>query len=184
MFFNTERYTSMSKAFFESQLDAFTAVAGIALDGTEKTFTLNMAVARAASDDSLAAVQELLAAKDPQAILSVTTKFLKPNVDKISAYNQHLTEIASAARSEFTKCADTQVAEVQSNVWELVDTIEKNAPEGSEKAIASLKSVVAKGNEGYEKMTSAAKHAIEETDEHVSKASHKFADDVKKATTK
>lgn len=106
MFFNTDRYTSMRKAFFESQLDAFTAIAGIAIDGTEKTISLNLAAARASAEDSIAAVQELLAAKDPQAVLSVATQFMKPNVDKISAYNQHLTEIASAARAEFTKCAD------------------------------------------------------------------------------
>ena len=143
-----------------------------------------MAVVKASADDSIVAAKDLLAAKDQQAFLSLAIEYAKPNAEKVAAYSRDLTDIVSTTKAEFSKAADAQAAEVQSNVADLVDAIAKNAPTGSEDAIAMLKSSVAKGNDGYEKMNSAAKRAVDDTEAHVAKASDKFAEVAKKATAK
>ncbi|MFC6520680.1 TIGR01841 family phasin [Undibacterium arcticum] len=81
MFSNTEQYTSASKAFFESQLAALSALTSIAVHGTEKLVALNMEVAKASAADTAAAAKDLLAAKDPQAFFSLATAYTTPNAE-------------------------------------------------------------------------------------------------------
>lgn len=181
MFSNTDQYTSASKAFFDSQLAAFSALLTIAVQGTEKVVALNMAVAKASSEDSMAAAKDLFAVKDPQAFFSLATAYAKPNAEKAAAYSRELTNIASSTKAEFAKVAETQVAETQGKINALVDSIAKNAPAGSENVIAMMESSVANAHAGYEQASKATQQALEATEAHVAKASDQFAQGVKKA---
>jgi phasin family protein len=143
-----------------------------------------MAAVKASAADSAAAANDLLTAKDPQAFFSLATACAKPNPEKVAAYGRQLTDIVSATKEEFSKVADAQVAEVQSKVSALVDSITKNAPAGSENVIAMFKSSVANAHDGYAKMNSVAKQAIEATEAHVAKASDQLKQVVKKAAAK
>lgn len=182
MFPNSTQYPSASKAFLESQLGAFNAIANIMVQAVQKITTLNMAAAKAASEDAMAAAKELLVTKDAYAFFSLTSEFAKPAVEKIAAYNHQLTDIASASKAEFTKLAEAHASEVRGTVSDLVNAIAKDAPDGSESAVALLKSSVANANDGYEKMRSATKQVIEAAEEHVTKASDHMADAARKAT--
>ena len=182
MFPNSTQYSSASKAFLESQLGAFNAIANIMVQGVQKITTLNFAAAKASSEDAMAAARELLVTKDASAFLSLTSELAKPAVEKIAAYNHHLTDIASATKAEFTKLAEAKVSEVQGAVSDLVNAIAKDAPNGSERAVELLKSTVANANDGYEKMRSATKQVIDATEEHVTKASDHMAATARKTT--
>jgi phasin family protein len=185
MFSNTDQYTSSGKAFFESQVAAFSALTAITLQGAEKIFALNMAVAKASAGDTAAAANDWLAAKDPQAFFSLATAYAKPtDAEKVTAYGNHLTDILSSTKAELTKVADAQVAEAQGMVSAFVDGITKNAPAGFENMSAMLKSSVSSANAGYEQINNAAKQTVEATEAHVAKASGHLTEVVKKATTK
>lgn len=184
MFSNTDQYTAASKAFFESQLEAFNALTAIAVQGTEKIVELNVGVARASAEDFTVAAKDLLAVKDPQAFFVLATAYAKPNSEKIAAYSRHLTDIVSSTKAEFAKVADAQVAEVQGKVSDLVDSLTKNAPAGSENVIAMLKSSVASAHASYEQVSNATKQAVEATQAQVVKASEQFAQGGKKAAAK
>lgn len=184
MFSNTDQYTSASKAFFESQIAAFGALTTIVTQGAEKVVALNMAAAKASTEDSMAAARELLAVKDPQTFFSLASALAKPNAEKIAAYNSHLTDILSSTKAEFAKVADEQVTEVHNKVSAFVDSIAKNAPAGSENVIALMKSSVANAHAGYEQVNNATKQAVEATEAHVAKASDEFTQVVKKAVAK
>jgi len=184
MISNSDQYTAVNKAFFESQLAAFQELTSIAMGGTEKIVALNLAAAKESAEETSSAVKELLSAKDPQAFLALATKYAKPNVEKVAAYNQHLTSIVTETKAGFSKLADQQTAEVRAKVGNFVDTVAKNAPAGSEGVIAMLKSSVEKTNEGIEKFHVATKHAIDTTQAHLEKASEKITETVKKATPK
>ena len=184
MFSNTDQYTSASKAFFESQLEAFNALTAITVQGTEKIVGLNMAVAKASVEDSMTAAKDLLAAKDPQAFFALATAYAKPSAEKVADYSRHLTDIVSSTKAELAKVTDAQVAEAQSKVNDLVDSITKNAPAGSENVIAMLKSSVASANAGYKQVSNATKQAVEATAAQVAKASDQFTNAAKKAVAK
>ena len=132
----------------------------------------------------MATAKDLSVAKDPQEFYSLATSFAKTNAEKVIAYSNHLTDIVSSTKAEFTKIADTQIAEAQSKVSALVDSIAKNAPAGSENVIAMMKSSVANAHAGYEQVNNATKQAAEATEAHVAKASDQFTQIVKKAASK
>lgn len=184
MFSSTNQYANASKALFESQLDAFNALTGVVIDGTEKIASLNMATAKSSADDAIATTKEMLAAKDQTAFLSLATELTKPNPEKVAAYGRELGSIVSTINAAYGKAAEAQVAQVQGNVGELVESLAKNAPAGSEDAMAMLKSSFSNANEDYEKMNGVMKQATDDTEDQVSKASDKMVDAVKKATTK
>lgn len=93
MFSNTDQYSSSSIAFFDSQLDAFSALSRKALQGTEKAAALNIGAFKSSASDSTIAAKNLVAAKDQHDYLSLATEYVKPNADKIVAYGRDLADI-------------------------------------------------------------------------------------------
>jgi phasin family protein len=183
MISNSDQYTAVNKAFFESQLATFYELTNIVMEGTEKIVALNLAAAKASTEESTAAVKELLVAKDPQAFMALAAKYAKPNIEKVNAYNQHLASIAADTKAEFTKIAEEQTADVRTKVTEFVNTIAKNAPAGSENVIAILKSSMEATNVGLDKIHSATKQTAETVEKHVAKAAEQASHSVKRATS-
>ena len=84
---------------------------------------------------------------------------VQPLAEKTAAYSRHLYEIASAAGADIGKTLESQTADAQNKVMGLVDSATKNAPAGSETAVAVMKSAVAAANNAFESMQKAVKQA-------------------------
>jgi phasin family protein len=179
MFSNAQQYAAANKAFLESQIATVSNLASIALQGTEKIIALNLALAKSAPEANSAAAKELLAAKDPQALVAQATTQAKLNAEKVTAYSRNLTEIVSTTKADLAKLADAQLAEAQSRVSTFLDGVAQSAPTGSENLMAMLKSSVANSYAGYEQVNNAAKQAVEAAEAQVAKASDQLAQVVK-----
>lgn len=164
------------KSFLAAQIDACTAMTGIALAETGKIVELNMATVQHSIDDSVAATRELLAAKDPQAFVAVVAESTQPGVEHIAAYGRDLSNIVSNMNAELIEATDTQVAKADGKLKDTVDAIASHA--GAEPAAAM--SSVAKGKEGYQKVSGAARKTVDMSRKHVAKVSGKMAEAVKK----
>ena len=68
---------------------------------------------------------------------------------------------AESRQAEVAKVAESQIAEVQKNFATTVDAALKNAPTGSENAVALVKSAMAAANNAYESVSKAAKQAAD-----------------------
>ena len=64
---------------------------------------------------------------------------------------------------------------------ELVDTVSKNAPAGSEQAIALVKSAIGNATAGYEQLSKTAKQAAETLQSNVSNSVEQFSQNATKA---
>ena len=71
MFSNTQQFSNATKALFENQFASLSALSGNVVESVEKVVALNMAAAKASSEESTAAVKQLLTAKDPQPDLGI-----------------------------------------------------------------------------------------------------------------
>ena len=60
-----------------------------------------------------------------------------------------------------TKAAEAQVADAQKKFMSLVDSAVKNAPAGTENAVALVRSAVAAANNAFESVQKAAKQAAD-----------------------
>lgn len=175
MFNLPEQFSNVAKANFDAQIDMLAALTNKAFESVEKVVDLNMSIVKASMEDSASAAKQLLSAKNPQEFLNVTSAQIQPTAQKAIAYGRHLVGIASSAQAEFSKAADEQIAETNRKVITLVDDVAKNAPAGSENAIALMKSAVTNANAGYEQLSKTTKQAVEALEVNVAAAVNQFS---------
>jgi len=130
-----------------------------AFEGVEKLVELNVSAAKAALNESANQTQAALSVKDAQELLALQASLFQPLAEKAAAYSRHLYDIASGTGAEFGKAMEGQTAEAQKKFADLVDSAAKNAPAGSETAVAMMKSAVAAANNAFESVQKAVKQA-------------------------
>jgi phasin family protein len=134
---------------------------GKAFEGVEKLVELNLQVAKSALGEASDATSAALSVKDAQELLSLQASFLQPTAEKAAAYTRHVYDIAAATNSEVAKVAEAQMADAQKKFMGLVDSASKNAPAGTENAVALVRSAVAAANNAFESVQKAAKQAAD-----------------------
>lgn len=132
-----------------------------AFEGVEKLVELNLQVAKAALSEAADTTAAALSVKDAQELLSLQAALLQPTAEKAASYSRHIYDIASSTGSEVAKVAEAQFADVQKAFTAVVDNAAKNAPAGTENAVALVKSAVAAANNAFESVQKATKQAVE-----------------------
>ena len=132
-----------------------------AFEGVEKLVELNVTATKAALVEAAETTQSLLSVKDAQELLALQAALFQPLAEKTAAYSRHLYDIASSAGAEFGRTVEGQFADVQKKFLAVVDNAAKNAPAGSETAVAVFKSAVAAGNNALESVQKAVKQATD-----------------------
>lgn len=183
MFSNTQQFSNATKSLFEGQFAAFSALTGNVVESVEKVVALNLAAVKASSEESTAAAKQFLAAKDPQEFFSLVTVQATLNAEKVQSYGRQLAEIASNTKAELNKVVEAQIAEAKDKVTAMVSEVTKNAPAGSEQAVAILKSAIDNASAGYEQLSKTAKQANEAVETHVVKATEQFSQAIAKTTS-
>jgi phasin family protein len=138
-----------------------------AFEGVEKLVELNLQVARAALSEAAETTQAALSVKDAQELLALQTSLLQPVAEKAAAYGRHVYDIAAATNAEVGKVAESRLGDTQAQFMNLVDSAVKNAPAGTENAVALVKSAVAAANNAYESVHKAAKQAADIADANI-----------------
>ncbi|QMV74194.1 phasin family protein [Comamonas piscis] len=148
-------------AAHKANLETLMGLTHKAFEGVEKLVELNVAATRAALSDVSTNTSAVLDAKNAQDLMSVQSSLLQPMAEKTAAYSRHLYEIAASTSLEFSKAFENKAVEAQSKFNEFVDTASKNAPAGSESAVAVMKTAVAAANNAYDSVQKAVKQAGE-----------------------
>jgi len=152
-----EQITATSKA----QFDTLFGLTNKAFEGMEKLLELNLQVVKSTLAESQENTQRALSVKDAQEFVALQASFAQPVAEKALSYGRHLYEIASATQAEFARVAEAQYEEQNRKVQTLVDNVAKNAPAGSETAVAVMKSAITAANTTYETVHKATKQAVE-----------------------
>jgi phasin family protein len=146
-------------ASHKANIETLFGLTNKAFEGVEKLVELNVTAAKAALSESAANTQAVLSAKDAQELLALQASMFQPLAEKTAAYSRHLYDIATGTSAEFGKAFESQAADVQKQFVGLVDNAAKNAPAGSETAVAVMKSAVAAANNAFESVQKAVKQA-------------------------
>ncbi len=132
-----------------------------AFEGVEKIVDLNINASKAALAEAGEHTKSVLGVKDVQELLALQSSLFQPLAEKTAAYSRHLYDIASSSGAEFTKTFEAQATDAQKKFMGLVDNAAKNAPAGSETAVAVMKSAVAAANNALETVQKAVKQATD-----------------------
>ena len=145
----------------KASLETLFGLTGKAFEGVEKLVELNLTASKAALGEAAGTTQAILGVKDAQELLALQASLFQPLAEKTAAYSRHLYDIASGIGAEFGKTFEAQAAETQKKFLSVVDNAAKNAPAGSETAVAVFKSAVAAGNNALESVQKAVKQAAD-----------------------
>ena len=157
MTFTPEQLVAAQKA----NLETLFGLTHKAFEGVEKLMELNLQVAKTSLTELAETTQAALSVKDAQELLALQAGLLQPAAEKAASYSRHLYDIMAGTNAEVTKVAEHTLADTQKKLLAVVDTAVKNAPAGTENAVAVMKSAMAAANNAYESVHKAAKQASE-----------------------
>ena len=166
MYVTPEQIQAAQKATVEALL----AVANAQFAAFEKLANINAGAVKSVFEDSMANTRALLGAKDVQEFVTLQNSFAQPAIEKAIAYSKSLYEVATEANSELTRVTERRVAEWNENFVSLLDKVSKNAPAGSDVAVAAVKSMLAAANSAYDNMNKVARQATEIAEANVAAA--------------
>lgn len=166
MMTTVEQFTTSTKANMDTVID----LSHKSFAGFEKMVELNMAAAKAIMTESFEFAQAMLSAKDVQQVVALQSGLVTPMAEKSAAYGRHVYGIAIETSAEFTKAMEGKVAENQKAFTQAIDTMVKNAPAGTESAVAVLKSALVSSQSAIESAQITAKKSLAMAESNVTAA--------------
>lgn len=166
MYVTPEQIQEANKANVETML-SFAAAQFAAM---EKLTALSSNAVKTVFEDALANTRALIGARDVQEFVSLQNSFAQPALEKAIAYSKEAYELATETNAALSKLAEKRVAEWNENFASLLDKVAKNAPAGSDVAVAAVKQMIAAANSAYDNFNKVAKQATEIAEANVSAA--------------
>lgn len=148
-------------AAHKANIETLFGLSAKAFEGVERLVDLNLQVAKTALGEAAETTVAALSVKDAQELLALQAGLMQPAAEKAVAYGRHVYDIAATTNAEVTRYAEATLADTQRKFMAVVDTAVKNAPAGTENAVALVKSAVSAANNAYESVHKAAKQAAE-----------------------
>ncbi|MCX7162656.1 MAG: phasin family protein [Betaproteobacteria bacterium] len=180
MFAQLKNFTAENPFNFEASL----TLANTVFASAERLAALNLNTARSLLEHSVANITALQGAKDAQSFITLQSAQAQPTVELAVAYSRGFYEIATGTKAEIAKIVEAQLSDTKEKVSGLVNNALKNAPEGSDAAVAGVRKVINMVNSAYDSMNQAAKQATKMAEANVAAASDAALKATTNATTK
>jgi phasin family protein len=142
-------------------VEASVTLANTVFASAERLAALNLNTARSLLEQSVANFKALTGAKDVQSFVSLQAAQAQPAIANAIAYSRHLRNRHRNQAKKIAKIVEVQFADANAKVSGLVDKALKNAPAGSETAVAGIRTAINAANSAYDSMNKVAKQVAE-----------------------
>ncbi len=156
----------------KSQIAALVSLGQKSFSNIEKAVELNMSTARNALDDGAQAIKSIFDVKDVQELMAVSSSISQPIAEKALGYGKEVYLLSSGIATDTVKVFEDRLAEGNKKLVEIFESASKNAPAGSESAVAMMKSAITAANSAYDSISKAAKQVVEMTESNVNTAAN------------
>lgn len=171
-------------AAHKANMETLFGLTNKAFEGMEKLVELNVTASRAALNEAETHARSMTSVKDVQELMAVQASMYQPLAEKAASYSRHLYEIASGTQSEIGSAMQGKAAEAQKNFSTMVESASKNAPAGSEAAMAVMKNAVSAANNAFESVQKAVKQATDAAEANFNTVAATSNDAAKSATSR
>lgn len=154
----------------KASLDNVLAIQGAMINGFEKLVDLNLKVLKASFDEVSQKSKDAIKVQDAQEAMNFSSSLIQPNAEKVLAYSKQVYDVLSGVQVDVTKLTEAQLAETQKQITGAIDELGKNAPTGSEGAVALLKSSLASLSSTYENVAKTARQVTEAAESNIAAA--------------
>ena len=162
---NSEQLSSATKAVYDAHLASATALTQALFDSSKTLLELNVSTFKQSLTAAAEASSQLMAAKDPQEWLTLTTNHTQQAMERARAYGKEAKELGEGARSKFSSVAENELATSKQKVGELVDAV-KQAPTAAAAPVGEFfKSAMEKTQEGIDQFTKHTQKAASDAGE-------------------
>jgi len=172
---SSEQFSNAAKGFLEAQFGIFSDLGSKTLASAEQLIALNLAAARACTEESLAQLQQLSAVRDGQSLLAQTSSQAGAGAEKAVSYGRHVAGIASDLQAHYLEAAQEQFKASQARITAMIEETARHAPLGGDQVASLLKTVIAKGNAGAEQLVRASKDGAKALEDHVTAVSNQLS---------
>ena len=148
-------------AVVKASLDAFFGLTGKIFEGAEKLAALNLQVVRATLAEAQENMTKAPGTTDPLQWFALQSGLTGPFAEKSLSYGRQVFDIASTTQAELTQFAQAQYERHNARVQAFVEEAAKNAPAGSEAAIAAWKSAISATSTLYETLQKTGQQAVQ-----------------------
>jgi phasin family protein len=148
--------TEQLKQLNQTNLDAASKLATIALTGTAQLAKLQLDSAKAAMQETTGNTKALFAVSEPQEFMTLRSQIAEAQIKSAISVARNVYDIAMQTQAEFAKFAEQRYAEFNQTMVAALDQASKSAP-GADVAIAGIKSTLAATTAAIDSMTKAAK---------------------------
>ena len=147
-----------------ASVDTLFGLSSKAFEGVERLVELNVQAAKASMGEFSETVHAAFAVKSPQELLALQASLVKPAAEKAAAYGRHVQDIVTSTGADLRAAVQAQIADAQQKFNNAFEMALKNAPAGSENAVALMKSTLAQAGKAYESVGKAAAQVTEAVD--------------------
>ncbi len=148
-------------ALNQGHVEAAIGIAHANFAALEKLAALNFSTAKAALEDGTSYTKAVFGVTDVQELVNLNARAGQPALEKAIAYSRAVYEIASQTNGEIGRLVEQRTGELHRAVGSVIDKLAKDAPAGSDVAVAAVKSTLAAASSAYDSFTKAAKQATE-----------------------
>lgn len=162
-----------AQQFFTTQqrgFDNLIAAQNHILSGFEKLINLNIQLCKTSLDEIAAKSQQVAGLQDVQQAASFATDLAQPSAEKVFSYGKDVFAIVSDVQKEITQLTEKQISDNQQQAAEFVEQLAKNAPAGSESAVALVKSSLVAASNATDSVLKATRQAAELNEANVTAA--------------
>lgn len=162
-----------AQQFFITQqggFDNLIAAQNHILSGFEKLINLNIQLCKTSLDEIAAKSQQVAGLQDVQQAASFATDLAQPSAEKVFSYGKDVFAIVSDVQKEITQLTEKQISDNQQQAAEFVEQLAKNAPAGSESAVALVKSSLVAASNATDSVLKASRQAAELNEANVTAA--------------
>jgi phasin family protein len=163
---NFEQLTAAQKA----NAEVMTTLLRTAFDGVERLTALNMAASREFFNNTMAGTQQLLSAKDANAIAKLNSELAQPNAAKWMDYSRSVYELVAEMQKEVTSVLESQYSSFTKNANSAVEKAKTSAPVGGDVFAATMQSMLNASTKAFENMTGMAKQLSDIAEANISAA--------------
>jgi len=163
---NFEQLTAAQKA----NAEVMTTLLRTAFDGVERLTALNMAASREFFNNTMAGTQQLLGAKDANAIAKLNSELAQPNAAKWMDYSRSVYELVAEMQKEVTSVLESQYSSFTKNATSAVEKAKTSSPVGGDVFAATMQSMLNASTKAFENMTGMAKQLSDIAEANISAA--------------
>lgn len=148
-------------AAVKASFDAFFGLTGKFFEGAEKLATLNLQVVKSTLAEAQESLTKAPGTTDPLQWFALQSGVTGPFTEKSLSYGKQVFDIASTTQAEVTQFAQAQYERYNARVLAFIEETAKNAPAGSEAAIAAWKSAISATTTLYETLQKTGQQAVQ-----------------------